>query len=68
MLTIATLVSHEFGVSLVPASLGKVQLPNLACRPLSRAANPSDLRGIWRQDEEQPAVLALLSCLAASSG
>jgi hypothetical protein len=52
----------------VPASLGKVQLPNLACRPLSRAANPSDLRGIWRQDEEQPAVLALLSCLAASSG
>lgn len=68
MLTIATLVSHEFGVSLVPASLGKVQLPNLACRPLSHAANLSDLRGIWRQDEEQPAVLALLSCLAASPG
>ncbi|MBO1012795.1 LysR family transcriptional regulator [Achromobacter sp. SD115] len=64
MLTIATLVSHEFGVSLVPASLGKVQLPNLACRPLTHASTPSDLRGIWRHDETQPAVLAMLEQLA----
>lgn len=63
MQTIATLVSHEFGVSLVPASLGQMALPNLACRPLSQPTSPSDLRGIWRHDEDQPAVLAMLACL-----
>lgn len=68
MLTIATLVSSGFGVSLVPASLAKLRLPNLACRALLHAADPSDLRGIWRQDEEQPAVLAMLACMAPSPG
>ncbi|EHP40353.1 LysR family transcriptional regulator [Cupriavidus basilensis OR16] len=65
MLTIATLVSQNFGVSLVPASVQLVQLPNLACRPLARPGRASELHGVWRADELAPAVLALLAALEA---
>jgi len=63
MLTIATLVSKRFGVSLVPNSVEVVALPNLACRPLARQTVQSELRGIWREDEEAPVVLAMLEAL-----
>lgn len=66
MLTIATLVSQNFGVSLVPASVALVQLPNLACRPLARPGRASELHGVWRADEQAPAVLALLAALEAN--
>ena len=67
MLTIATLVAQNFGVALVPASVQVVQLPNLVSRPIARPGKPSELHGIWRSDEQSPAVLALLAALSASA-
>ncbi|ABF10663.1 LysR family transcriptional regulator [Cupriavidus metallidurans] len=65
MLTIATLVAKRFGVSIVPRSVDVVTLPNLACRPLGKQATPSELVGIWRDDEQGSAVLSMLHALGA---
>ncbi|MGO4330058.1 LysR family transcriptional regulator [Cupriavidus sp. 2TAF22] len=67
MLTIATLVAQNFGVSLVPESVQLMQLPNLACRPLAKEGRRSELHGIWRDDEQAPAVLGLLAALESGA-
>jgi DNA-binding transcriptional LysR family regulator len=64
MFSVASLVAHRFGVSLVPASLRAVTVPNLVFRPLTRAVAPSELHGIWREDESSPLVHALWASLA----
>lgn len=61
MLSIAALVARKFGVSLVPASLQSVVLPNLAFRPLADADDSSELRLIWRAQENSALVHALLA-------
>jgi len=63
MLTIATLVSKNFGVSLVPQSVEVAALPNLVCRPLTGESKMSELLGIWRDDEHSPAVLSMIEAL-----
>jgi DNA-binding transcriptional LysR family regulator len=68
MLTIATLVSKNFGVSLVPQSVDTVALPNLVCRPLFRQGKLSELQGIWRSDEDSPVVLSMLDALGGKPG
>lgn len=60
MLSIAALVARKFGVSLVPASLQHVVLPNLCFRPLVDADECSELRVIWRENESSALVHALL--------
>ena len=63
MLSIAALVARKFGVSLVPASLQTVALPNLSFRPLARPEQPSELRGIWREGDPSALVYSLLEAL-----
>jgi len=63
MLSIASLVARNFGVSLVPAAVQAVTLPNLKFLPLAGAENVSELRGIWREDDTSPLVPHLLSAL-----
>ncbi len=65
MLSIATLVGRKFGVSLVPASLQTIALPNLSFRPLAHPEQPAELRAIWREGDPSALVHALLAELCA---
>jgi DNA-binding transcriptional LysR family regulator len=63
MLSVAALVARKFGVSLVPASLQTIALPNLSFRPLAHPEQPSELRGIWREGDPLALVHSLLEAL-----
>ena len=63
MLSIATLVARKFGVSLVPASLQTIALPNLKFLPLADPGQTSELRAIWREGDPSELVRALLEAL-----
>lgn len=68
MQSVAALVARKFGVSLVPASLQEIVLPNLCFRPLALPEEPAELRGIWREGEPSALVPSLLEALAAEEG
>lgn len=63
MQSVAALVARKFGVSLVPASLQAIMLPNLCFRPLAHPEPPSEFRGIWREGESSALVHSLLEAL-----
>ncbi|MOA20669.1 HTH-type transcriptional regulator BenM [compost metagenome] len=67
MLSIATLVGRKFGVSLVPASLQTIALPNLSFRPLAQPEQPAELHAIWREGDPSALVHALLAQLSEAT-
>ena len=60
------LVAADLGVALVPASVRAAPLAGVVFRDVADAATV-DLALVWRADETNPAVLAVLDALSADS-
>ncbi|UAK25253.1 LysR substrate-binding domain-containing protein [Sphingomonas nostoxanthinifaciens] len=61
--TIASLVGEGMGIALVPQSLQRLGLPNIAFRPLEGAPTIDNVL-LWRENNANPALRALLDLTA----
>ncbi|GAB7109178.1 LysR family transcriptional regulator [Streptomyces phaeofaciens JCM 4814] len=65
-LTVCALVGTGLGVSLAPAALRRLRLPDVAFRPLPPPAGRTTVAAAWRTDDGNPLVSGLLATLTRS--
>lgn len=67
-LTMTTLVARRFGVAFVPKSVTAIAIDGVAFLPLAQRGAYSELRVLWRSDDESPLLRGILNALATARG
>ncbi|MFD1383059.1 LysR family transcriptional regulator [Rhodanobacter aciditrophus] len=66
-LTILSLVNANVGMALIPKSAAVIQFDQVVCRPIELPEGiSSDLHLIWREDNDNPALISLLEDIQTS--
>ncbi len=61
--SIVSLVAAGLGVAVVPVSIGNVNIPNVAYRPLSDVRETANISLVYQKHRESPALELFLTCL-----
>ncbi len=61
--TLVSFVAAGLGVSLVPASVGKMTVEGAVYRPLTEDATRVELAAAWRRDDERPVLIRALDVI-----